>query len=145
MRKSWLWLLLAAAVATSGYPVHAANFDVRPEEALLARLLPRQAGQFALCTLPAQGGRERFRISSVSDHIEIAGSTPSALLFGLNWYLKYVAHVQISPNGDRVGRAAFPLPRAVIERSTPYAYRLALNENVDGYSAPYWSWPRWQR
>jgi alpha-N-acetylglucosaminidase len=145
MRKSWLWLLLAAVVATAGCPAHAANFDVRPEEGLLARLLPHQARQFELGTLPAQGGRERFRISSANDHIDIAGSTPSALLFGLNWYLKYVAHVQISPNGDRVGRAAFPLPRTMIERSTPYAYRLALNENVDGYSAPYWSWPRWQR
>ena len=145
MRKSWLWLLLAAVVATAGCPAHAANFDVRPEEGLLARLLPHQARQFELGTLPAQGGRERFRISSANDHIEVAGSTPSALLFGLNWYLKYVAHVQISPNGDRVGRAAFPLPRTMIERSTPYAYRLALNENVDGYSAPYWSWPRWQR
>ena len=145
MRKSWLWLLLAAVVATAGCPAHAANFDVRPEEGLLARLLPHQARQFELGTLPAQGGRERFRISSANDHIDIAGSAPSALLFGLNWYLKYVAHVQISPNGDRVGRAAFPLPRTMIERSTPYAYRLALNENVDGYSAPYWSWPRWQR
>jgi alpha-N-acetylglucosaminidase len=145
MGKLPVWLLLAAAVTTSGYPAQAAAFDVRPEQAVLARLLPRQARQFELGTLPAEGGRERFRIARTGDHIAVAGSTPSALLFGLNWYLKYVAHVQISPNGDRVGSAAFPLPRAVIERSTQYAYRYALNENVDGYTAPYWSWPRWQR
>ncbi len=145
MSRGPVWLLLAAAVSTSGYAAGAATFDVRPEQAVLGRLLPHQARQFELGTLPAVGSRERFRISSVHGHIEVEGSTPSALLFGLNWYLKYVARVQISPNGDRVGSAAFPLPRAVIERSTPYAYRLALNENVDGYSAPYWSWPRWQR
>ncbi len=145
MRKFPVWLSLAAAVATSCHPAHAATFDVRPEQAVLARLLPHQARQFELGTLPAAGGRERFRVSSSNGHIEVEGSTPSALLFGVNWYLKYVAHVQISPNGDRVGGAPFPLPRAVIERSTPYAYRYALNENVDGYSAPYWSWPRWQR
>ncbi|MGB6488976.1 MAG: alpha-N-acetylglucosaminidase [Steroidobacteraceae bacterium] len=145
MHKFPLWLVLAAAVVTSGYPAGAATFDVRPEQAVLGRLLPHQARQFELGTLPAVDGRERFRVSSVHGHIEVEGSTPSALLFGVNWYLKYVARVQISPNGDRVGRAAFPLPRAVIERNTPYAYRLALNENVDGYSAPYWSWPRWQR
>ena len=63
----------------------------------------------------------------------------------MNWYLKYVAQVQISPNGDRVGTAPFPLPRNAIEKETPYAYRYALNENVDGYTAPYWDWPRWQR
>ena len=145
MSRGPAWLLLAAAVATSGYPAHAATFDVGPEQAVLARLLPHQATQFELGTLPAVGGRERFRISAADGHIEVKGSTPSALLFGVNWYLKYVAHVQISPNGDRVGSAALPLPRAAIERSTPYAYRYALNENVDGYSAPYWGWPRWQR
>jgi alpha-N-acetylglucosaminidase len=145
MRRFPVWLLLAAAVATSGNPARAVTFDVRPEQALLARLLPDQARQFELGTLPGEGGRERFRISRAGDHIVVAGSTGSALLFGLNWYLKYVAHVQISPNGDRVGGAAFPLPRAVIERSTPYAYRYALNENVDGYTAPYWSWRQWQR
>ncbi len=144
MRKSGVWLLLALAVAMPGYAARAATFDVHPVEAVLERLLPQHARQFQLATLPAAGG-ERFRIASTSGHIEVAGSTPSALLFGLNWYLKYVAHVQISPNGDRVGSGAFPLPRAPIEGSTPYAYRLALNENVDGYSAPYWSWPRWQR
>ena len=112
---------------------------------MLVRLLPRQARQFELTTLPRDAGHDRFRISSANGRIEIAGSTPSALLFGVNWYLKYVARVQISPDGDRVGGAPLPLPRAVIERSTPYAYRFALNENVDGYTAPYWSWARWQR
>jgi alpha-N-acetylglucosaminidase len=148
MRQFPLWLLLAAAVATAataGDPACAATFDVSPARALLGRLLPRQAAQFELATLAAEGGRERFRISRAGGRIEVAGSTPSALLFGVNWYLKYVAHVQISPNGDRVGGEAFPLPRVVIERSTPYAYRYALNENVDGYTAPYWSWSRWQR
>ena len=144
MRKFPLGLLLAVLICAAARAA-AAAFDVRPEQALLHRLLPRQAAQFELRTLPAAPGRERFRISGANGCIEVDGSTPSALLFGLNWYLKYVAHVQISPDGDRVGGGPFPLPRTVIERSTPYEYRFALNENVDGYSAPYWSWPRWQR
>ena len=145
MRKCSLLLLLAAAVLASGYPVGAVAFDTGAERALLERVLPRQAGQFELTTLPATDGRERFRISSAKHHIRVAGSTPSALLFGVNWYLKYVAHVQISPDGDRVGREPLPLPRTVVEKSTRYAYRFAFNENVDGYTAPYWDWPRWQR
>ena len=145
MRKSSLLLLLAVAVSASGYPVRAAAFDTGPEQAVLARLLPDQADQFELATLSAPHGRERFRISRANHHIRVAGSTPSALLFGVNWYLKYVAHVQISPNGDRLGRAPFPLPRTVIEKDARYAYRFAFNENVDGYTAPYWDWPRWQR
>ncbi|MGH8289432.1 MAG: alpha-N-acetylglucosaminidase [Steroidobacteraceae bacterium] len=145
MRKPLLWPLLAVAVSTLAHPTHAGSFDTRPLKAVLVRLLPRQAQQFELGTLAPVKGRERFRISRAGDHIEVEGSTPSALLFGVNWYLKYVAHVQISPNGNRLGTAPFALPRTPIERQTPYAYRLALNENVDGYTAPYWDWGRWQR
>lgn len=139
-------LLCLAALALSNARAEAAPaFDTRPEQALLARLLPHQAQQFELGTLPSANGHERFRIDSDNAHIRVAGSTPSALLFGVNWYLKYVAHVQISPNGDRIGDTPFPLPKTVIERETPYIYRYALNENVDGYTAPYWDWQRWQR
>jgi alpha-N-acetylglucosaminidase len=121
------------------------SFDVRPEQEVLARLLRAQASQFELGTIAANDGRERFRISTANGHIKVDGSTPSALLFGVNWYLKYIARVQISPNGNRLGPArAWPLPAAIIEKETPYAYRYALNQNTDGYTAPYWGWPRWE-
>jgi alpha-N-acetylglucosaminidase len=121
------------------------SFDVGPEQEVLARLLRAQASQFELGTLAANDGRERFRISAANGHIKVDGSTPSALLFGVNWYLKYIARVQISPNGNRLGPArAWPLPAAIIEKETPYAYRYALNQNIDGYTAPYWGWPRWE-
>jgi len=145
MRHSPFLVGLAAMALLIARPSAAASFDTHPEQALLARLLPQQAQQFELGTLAADSGHERFRIANANGHIRVEGSTPSALLFGVNWYLKYVAHVQISPNGDRIGHAPFPLPANVIEQETPYAYRYALNENVDGYTAAYWDWPRWQR
>jgi alpha-N-acetylglucosaminidase len=145
MRNYPALLGLAAIALLIANPCLAGTFDTTPEQAVLARLLPRQAHQFELGTLDAGHGRERFRIAQANGHIRVEGSTPSALLFGVNWYLKYVAHVQISPNGDRIGSAPFPLPNAVIEQETPYAYRYALNENVDGYTTAYWDWPRWQR
>lgn len=145
MRKRSLLPWFAAAALLIAQASAASSFDTRPEQAVLARLLPQQAQQFELGTLDAANGRERFRITRANGHIKVEGSTPSALLFGVNWYLKYVAHVQISPNGDRLGSAPFPLPTGVIEQDTPYAYRYALNENVDGYTTAYWDWPRWQR
>ena len=112
---------------------------------MLKRLLHEHASQFELGRLADGDGRERFRISAANGHIKVDGSTPSALLFGVNWYLKYVAHVQISIDGVRLGSArAWRLPVEVVEKETPYAYRYALNENVDGYSAPYWRWARWE-
>ena len=113
-------------------------------QGVLARLLPLQANQFELALIPSDGP-DRYRISAEKRHIRVEGSTPSAILFGVNWYLKYVAFVQISPDGDRMPDSAFPLPAVPIEGSTPYRHRYGLNENVDGYTAPYWDWPRWQR
>jgi len=44
-----------------------------------------------------------------------------------------------------VGAQPLPLPGEVIEGETRYRFRYALNENVDGYTSPYWDWPRWER
>ena len=119
-------------------------FEVRSAARVLERLLPQHAAQFDLRAVEVSNGQELCRISAADGHIRIEASTPSALLFGVNWYLKYVAHVQISTNGDQLGSVgAFPLPEAAIELQTPYAYRYALNENVDGYTTPYWDWSRW--
>lgn len=150
MQRPFCALLLTAICLGMGVSAtHAAPapaFDVRPEQGVIGRLLPQQASQFELGVMDSKHGHERFRISSDGHRIKVEGSSPSALLFGVNWYLKYVAHVHISPNGDRLGApAAFPLPGATIERETPYAFRYALNQNVDGYTAPYWDWPRWER
>src|SRR6202795_3887535 len=95
---SFLSISAAQAAASPG-------FDVKPERDALARLLGEQGSQFELGTIAANDGRERFRISTANGHIKVDGSTPSALLFGVNWYLKYVARVQISPNGNRLGSA----------------------------------------
>ncbi|MBE1159085.1 alpha-N-acetylglucosaminidase [Dyella sp. 7MK23] len=141
----WLVCLSLLSCTAGAFAKPPANFDTAPAQAVITRLLPLQARQFQLGTLSAPPGHERFRIAAADGHIRVEGSTPSALLFGVNWYLKYVAHVQISPNGDRLGNTPFPLPTVPIERDTPYAYRYALNENVDGYTTAYWDWPRWQR
>jgi len=135
-----LYLALSAAVADAH-----ASFDVKPEQNVLGRLLGDSATQFELSAMEANSGHERFRISNANGRIQVEGTTPSSLLFGVNWYLKYIAHVEISANGTRLGPSrTWPLPAAAIEMETPYAFRYALNQNVDGYTAPYWSWARWE-
>jgi alpha-N-acetylglucosaminidase len=143
LRLAGIGLFLATSAAHAA--VHP-SFDVNPAQNVLVRLLGDRATQFELDAMEGgQGSHERFRISSANGRIKVEGTTSSALLFGANWYLKYIAHVQISTNGTRLGLSRkWPLPAAAIERETPYAYRYALNQNIDGYSAPYWSWARWQ-
>ncbi len=135
-------IFLASPAASAAAPP---SFDLEPERQVLARLLGERAAQFELGRIESSDGHERFRLSAVRGRIRVDGSTPSAVLFGVNWYLKYIAHVQISTNGIRLGVAAtWPLPAAIIEKQTRYAYRYAQNQNADGYTAPYWHWARWE-
>ena len=107
-----------------------ASFDVKPEQDLLGRLLGARAAQFELSAVQPEGGRERFRISNANGRIKVEGSTPSSLLFGVNWYLKYIAHVEISTNGARLGPLpTWPLPAAAIEGETPYAFTEGMDTN----------------
>jgi alpha-N-acetylglucosaminidase len=116
----------------------------RPAEDVLHRIMPRLAPQFHLTLHPDQP--DAFHISGTRGHIDVDASTIPTLLYGVNWYLKYVAHLQISTNGLQLGPAnlILPAPAEPIEKPALYKTRYALNENVDGYTAPYWSDARWQ-
>lgn len=117
-----------------------------PARAALRRLIPSLEQQIHLIALPGSDGCDRVRISGIAGDIEVAATSNVAALFGVNWYLKYEAHLQLSTNGDQLAFSdPLPAPLSPVEKKTCYPYRYALNENTDGYSTPYWGWDRWQR
>jgi alpha-N-acetylglucosaminidase len=140
----FLSLLAPAAVARS----EAAQPDpaTAPARAVLARLMPRLAPQFHLALVPHPDHKDYFRITGTPGNIHVEAATQPTLLFGVNWYLKAVAHLTISTNGLQLGppNLILPAPPAPIEKPALYPIRYALNENVDGYTAPYWDQTRWQ-
>lgn len=113
---------------------------------VLTRLMPQLASQFQLVEEPRPDRKDYFRISGTTGHIRVDGGSTSTLLYGVNWYLKYVAHLQVSTNGSQLGAAGLKLaaPSVPIEKLALYPWRYALNENTDGYSTPYWDETRWQ-
>ena len=119
--------------------------SARQAQGVLDRLMPQLSPQFHLKL--TESDRDSFRISGTAGHIEVEAATVPTLLYGVNWYLKYVAHLQVSTNGLQLGGAGLqlPAPAEAIEKPAIYPWRYALNENVDGYSAPYWDQKRWQR
>ena len=131
-------LLLALTTAA------AAQSPTAPAEAVLHRLMPRLAPQFHLTLHPSQP--DAFHITGTPGNIHVDASTLPTLLYGVNWYLKYVAHLQVSTNGLQLGpvHLTLPAPPSPITQPALYKIRYALNENVDGYTAPYWSNDRWQ-
>jgi alpha-N-acetylglucosaminidase len=131
--------LLPIAPAQSGSPTASAK-------GVLHRLMPHLAPQFQLTLVPRPDHKDYFRISGTRGHIRVQAATQPTLLYGVNWYLKYVAHLNVSPNGLQLGppNLVLPAPASPIEKPALYPWRYALNENVDGYSAPYWDEKRWQ-
>jgi len=117
-----------------------------PAEAVLQRLMPHLAPQFQLTLVNRPDHKDYFRITGTRGHIRVEAATQPTALYGVNWYLKYVAHLQVSPNGFQLGPPNFvlPAPESPVEKPALYPWRYALNENVDGYSAPYWDQTRWQ-
>ncbi|WP_372347039.1 alpha-N-acetylglucosaminidase [Streptomyces sp. KL116D] len=161
------------ASAASGPAQAHSGGDLRAARETLRRLLPRHADQFTLTLSPASpssvspssassasldgtaspdgatspGGADRFRVTGHrAGAITVEGSTPATVLTGVNWYLKYVAGVDVSLPGDSLARLPGRLPapaKPLEQRAMPY--RFALNDTHEGYTGPYRSWQRWER
>lgn len=116
---------------------------------LIERWLPcDQARQFKLQSLdPSKYDKETFEINGgPGQHITISGSSTSALLMGWNWYLKYVAHTNISMNGKQLNLPEkLPMPDHPIQHHANVQHRFALNDTDEGYTDPYEDWEHWQR
>lgn len=112
---------------------------------LLHRVLGDHADQIRLRLLPDHTP-ERFHISGSPSRILVEGPSQSSLLMGVHWYLKYVAGVSISWNGDCLNRLppALPAPSSPINRAASAPHRFALNDTNDGYTGPYWTWEQWE-
>jgi alpha-N-acetylglucosaminidase len=146
MNFNWLRVLVVAAL----FPASTATGQqsVAPAKAVLEREMPHLAAQIHLSLLYGdyKGKRDGFRITGSRGDIHVQGGTIPTLLFGVNWYLKYVAHLNVSTNGSQLGYPGLRLPglEHPIVRPAPYPFRYALNENTDGYTTPYWDFARWQ-
>ena len=137
---------LPLALFCASPSAYGADDGLQPARAALQRLIPSLQSQITLSVLRRDDRCDAFRISGTTGNIRVEATSNVAALFGVNWYLRYVPHMQISPDGDQIRRnVKLPPPSSVIERRSPYALRYALNENTDGYSTPYWDWPRWER
>jgi len=146
LSKRLLAILLLVACLLTSFATMKAQSPTMAAEGVLQRLMPHLAPQFQLALVSKPDHKDYFRITGTRGHIRVEAATQPTVLYGVNWYLKYVAHLQVSPNGFQLGPPNLVLaaPSAPIEKPALYPWRYALNENVDGYSAPYWDEKRWQ-
>ena len=113
---------------------------------MIQRIVPKQAKQFVVETIPADNGHDVFEIESRGGKIVLRGNDAVSIASALNWYLKNDCHCDISWNcGDQL-----KLPRklpAVPEKIrvvSPHQFRYAYNFCTYGYTMAWWDWPKWE-
>ena len=125
----------------------ASEFDVQPAMDVLRRILPPgRAEQFDLKLAKKLDGRDHYRIQTVDNRISVEGTSPAVILTGVHAYLKQVANVSITWNGDSASLlpTELPKPSDAISETAVVPHRYAGNETWTGYTNAYWSFEEWR-
>jgi len=134
-------LLLATRAVSAEDPALSAS------RALVKRVLPEHAAQIDLELLkPAKDGLDAFEVETRNGRLVLRGANGVAIGSALNWYLRNVAHGQLSWNGDNLALPRVLAPVAQKVRVTsPYRHRVYLNYCTFNYTASWWDRARWER
>lgn len=119
--------------------------DVNPLQDVVKRQFPGWESHFRFTMTPDKDLHDHFTVTENGPIVRVNGNTKSALLSGTGWYFKYRAHLQMSSNGMPLAHAfVAPQGNLYAYKRSGVQYRYALNQNVDGYTTPYWSDADWQ-
>lgn len=125
-------LMLSAARAAS------------PVEGLLERIDKGASRKFIIERV--KGPADFFELDQKGDKVVIRGNNWVSIATGLNWYLKYYAHIHLSWNGMQaeLPESLPPVPQKV-RRETDMKYRYDFNYCTFSYTMAFWDWERWEK
>lgn len=113
---------------------------------LIERVVPKQANHFKIEFIPQENGNDVFELESVKGKILLRGNNGISIASALNYYLKNVAHCQITWNDANLNfPEKMPTVPSLVRKITPYQYRYYLNFSTFNYSMSWWNWDRWQK
>ncbi|HRU64017.1 MAG TPA: alpha-N-acetylglucosaminidase TIM-barrel domain-containing protein, partial [Paludibacteraceae bacterium] len=114
---------------------------------LIKRVLPQKANDFEIEFISKDSDdKDIFEVFSKNDKIILRGNNGVSVASAFNYYLKHIAHCQITWNGTNLNLPE-PLPKVdqLIRQKSPYKYRYYLNYCTFNYSMSWWDWERWQK
>lgn len=120
--------------------------DLTPANNLIKRVMKDNASFFKTEIIPQADGKDVFEIDSKGGVIILRGNNSLSVSSALNYYLKQVAHCDISWNGTNLNLPRpLPKPSTLIRKRTPYQYRYYLNYCTFNYTMSWWNWERWEK
>lgn len=115
-----------------------------PITGLLERIDKGASAKFIIEQAPS--AEDFFELSSRKGKVVVRGNNYVSIASGINWYLKYYAHVHLSWN---CMKATLPKRLPVVSKperhSTNLKYRYYLNYCTYSYSMAFWDWKRWEQ
>jgi alpha-N-acetylglucosaminidase len=147
MRNPRLALHAIVLVLVAGSPRGMAADPLGAARDLVGRILPAQAGQIDVeAAARGPSGEDAFEVESVGGRIKLRGQNGVTVGAALQWYLRNVAHGQVSWNGDNLDLPArLPPVPAKVRVTSAYAHRVYLNYCTFNYTASWWDKARWER
>ena len=91
-----------------------------------------------------EDGRDCYEISASEGRLLIKGSSPSALCYAFNKYLRNACGSMVTWGGQHLDIPS-QWPDYNETSVSPYQFRYFLNVCTFGYTAPYWDWNRWSQ
>lgn len=131
--------------ATVLVPSSNISAEIAAARGVVERMTPSAKDAVSFSINPSSADVEKIIIEGTGKGIKITASNTRKLIAGYGWYLKNVAKVHFSWNGDRLQLPAeLPQPEKTITITEPWKIVFAYNYCTLSYTAAFWSWDRWQ-
>ena len=136
--KLTLSVIAAALFVSCGNPK---SDIVKASEDVIVRTIGTLDG-ITLQDIPSEEGKDCYEISAKDGELLVKGSSPSAICYAFNKYLRYACGSMVTWGGKHL-ELPETWPDWQEKATSPYQFRYFLNVCTFGYTAPYWDWNRW--
>lgn len=112
---------------------------------VLVRTIGNRAAGIHLEEFVSPNGLDSFIVTAQNGLLSIKGTSPVAMCYGFNTYLKNYCHSMKTWSGSHLDIPAQWPACTNLAGGSPYPYRYYLNVVTFGYTTPYWDWNRWEK
>lgn len=131
---SLLFLLLAMFV------------EANPVGQMLERLQKGLSSRFKIeIHSSSDQGDDYFELYGGGRKVTVRANNYVSAAFGINWYLKYYCHAQVSFCKDQLPQLPADLPQVKERHATKLSDNFYMNYCTFSYTTAFWDWKRWER
>ena len=127
--------LLAASLPAS-------SASVQPALELVNRVTPDFSGKVSFSLEP---GHKQARLTARDGKLHITAATVHECIRGYGYYLRKLASIHLSWNGDNTSASRFILPDSPITIPEALPFNYAYNYCTLSYTATHWDFARWEQ